>query len=275
MSVQGGSGQGRVAIVTGASAGIGLALTRRLVAAGYTVVMVARTKSTLEREAASVGSGAVPWPLDVGDLRALAELPAAVVERFGRLDVVVNNAGAHARGPLESIDPMALAEMVSVNLSAPIVLCRAALPHLNAGGTVVNIASLAGRVPFPGAATYCATKSGLRYFTSSLAEERPELRVCTVNPGPVDTGFFGEIERVHPMVFSQPMVSADDVAAVVMEAMEGESREISIPRASGWLTALGNTFPWLRRALLPMMRRKGERAKARYIEEKRRQSGAA
>ncbi len=269
-----GSDQGKVAIVTGASAGIGLAVTRQLVARGITVVMVARTRSTLESAAAKVGSGAVPWPLDVGDLSALAALPDAVVARFGRLDIVVNNAGAHHRGPVESVTPEQLAEMVHVNLSAPIVLTRAALPHLKPGASIIDVASLAGRVPFPNAATYSASKVGLRYFSASLAEERPDLRVCLVSPGPVDTGFFGDLEKVSPMVFSQPMVSADQVAERVLACLEGDSREIAIPRASGWLTTLGSLLPWLRRALTPMLKRKGERAKAAYILRKQRERDA-
>jgi len=262
------SQQGKVAIVTGASAGIGLAVTRQLVARGYTVVMVARTKETLEREAAAVGAGAVPWPLDVGDLPAVAALPDAVVARFGRLDLVVNNAGMHVRGPLMRNPALAYALMVEVNLTAPIVLTRAALPHLKPGAAVVNVASLAGRLPLPGAATYSAAKAGLRYFTAALAEEHPELRISTVSPGPVDTGFFGDLREVSDMVFSQPMVTADYAAAEVLRAAEQPSQEIAITRVSGWLTMLGYLLPSLSRALRPMMLRRGAKKKAAYMASK-------
>jgi NAD(P)-dependent dehydrogenase (short-subunit alcohol dehydrogenase family) len=91
---------GKVALVTGASSGIGLATCERLVELGARVAMVARTKSALDREAARLGSSrAGAFPLDVKDLGALAQLPARVVERFGRLDIVVNNAGLNHRGP--------------------------------------------------------------------------------------------------------------------------------------------------------------------------------
>lgn len=268
------SKQGKVAIVTGGSAGIGLAVVERMVKEGITVVMVARTASTLEQEAARLGSRALPWALDVGDLDALEALPAAVVARLGRLDIVVNNAGAHVRGPVDRIPAPALAQMIHVNLTAPIVLSRAALPFLGQDGTIVNITSLAGRTPLPEAATYSATKVGLRYFSTALAEERPDLRVCCVSPGPVDTGFFGDIERVSDLVFSQPMSTADEVAADVMACLSGPSRELAIPRLSGWLTAFINLFPSVRRALRPLLKRKGARAKAAYIAEKRRQAAA-
>ena len=260
--------QGKVAIVTGASAGIGLAATRLLVEHGYTVVMIARTRETLEREAAAIGPGAVPWPLDMGDIPAVAALPDAVVARFGRLDLVVNNAGLHIRGPLMKNPPLAYAPVVEVNLTAPIVLTRAALPHLKPGAAVVNVASLAGRLPLPDAATYSATKAGLRYFTAAVAEEHPDLRISTVSPGPVDTGFFGDLSQVSDMVFSQPMVTAQYVAQQILRAAQQPSQEIAITWASGWLTLIGYLFPGLSRALRPMMKRRGAKKKAAYAASK-------
>ena len=262
------AGSERVAIVTGASAGIGLAITERLVARGVRVVMVARTRATLEKEAARIGARAIPWPLDVGDLEAVAALPDAVVARLGRLDVLVNNAGLHHRGPVGDRAPAELAEMVHVNLSAPIALCRAALPHLPAGGAIVNVASLAGRAPVPGSATYGASKAGLRYFTASLAYERPDLRVSVVSPGPVDTGFFGDVSQVTNLTFSQPMVSAEVVAEAVERCLERPSGEIAIPWISGFFTRLVDNFRGLGDALRPLLERRGAAAKARYIARK-------
>lgn len=260
--------EGKVAIVTGGSAGIGLALAEKLVARGVTVVMVARTRETLEREAARLGPRAIPWPLDVGDLPAVAELPAAVVARLGRLDIVVNNAGLHHRGPLMKHPPLAFADMVAVNLSAPIVLSRAALPLLPEGGVIVNVASLAGRTALPEAATYSATKAGLRFFGRALAEEQSRVRVSTVSPGPVDTGFFGDLVEVSDIVFSQPMSTAAVVADACLRAIEGPSAEIAMPAFSGWLTTLGYLSPWLSRLLRPLLTARGAKAKAAYMARK-------
>jgi short-subunit dehydrogenase len=252
----------RVAIVTGGSAGIGLSVCRKLAERGAKVVMVARTAAVVEREAAAIG--AVPWPMDVGDLGALAALPDRVVERLGRLDLVVNNAGVHHRGPVAGRTPEQLAQMVHVNLAAPIVLSRAALPHLPDGGAIVQVASLAGRVPLQDAATYSATKAGLRFFARGLAAEHPRLVVSTVSPGPVDTGFFGEdLAEVSDLVFSQPMSTADEVADVVLAVID-RSREVSMPPASGWLTTLGYLAPWLQQALRPSMIRRGAVKKKAY-----------
>jgi hypothetical protein len=254
----------RVALVTGASSGIGLAVAEALVGRGMRVVMVARTAATLEREASRLGPFAVPWRLDVADLGALAKLPGDVKTRLGRLDVVVNNAGVHHRGPALQRTPAELAEMVHVNLAAPIVLSRAAAPELPKGGVIVNIASLAGMVPLPDAATYSATKAGLRFFTRALAVELPHLRISTVSPGPVDTGFLSDVDHVSDMVFSQPMSGAGEVAAAVVRCLDLPSTEIALPWASGKLATLGYLSPALQAALRPALARRGARAKARY-----------
>lgn len=265
---------GRVALVTGASAGIGLAVCRQLVAAGGRVAMVARTRQTLEAAAASLGGPehAVAWPLDVGDLTALARLPAEVAGRFGRLDFVVNNAGVHHRGPVEQRSPEDLAVMVTVNLAAPIVLTRAALPLLPRGGAVVAVASLAGFVPLPGAATYSATKAGLRFFGRALDQELRErgVRVHTVSPGPVDTDFFlGELDRVAPVTFSQPMSTPEQVAAAVLACLREGRQEVAMPWASGKLATLAYLSPALYRVLRPLLERLGARRKAAYAARRR------
>lgn len=253
-----------VALITGASSGIGKEVARKWAARGNLAVMVARDEGKLNAAAAELGSHAIPWPFDVADLGALASLPSRVVERFGALDVVVNNAGVHHRGPVADRDTRQIVDMVVVNLAAPLVLSRAALPHLGKGGAIVNVTSLAGRLPLPGSATYSATKAGLRFFTRALAEEHPQLVVSCVSPGPVDTPFFEDISEVSDLTFSQPMSSAEEVAELVLQCVRGPSREVCIPAASGRLTTLGYLFPALARALRPMLEARGARRKAEY-----------
>lgn len=259
---------GKVALVTGASAGIGLAVTERLINEGATVVMVARTEATLNTEANRLGPRAIPWPLDIGHLELVQSLPAAVVQRLGRLDIVINNAGLHHRGPALNHAPPKHAAMVNVNLSAPIVLTLAALPLLPDGGAVVQVSSVSGYVPVPGMATYGATKAGLRFFTRSLAEEHPRLRISTVSPGPVDTAFFGDARDVEPVAFSQPMSTADQVAAEVLACVHGPSQELALPRSSGRLATVAYLWPALARWLRPRLTARGEKNKAAYIQRK-------
>jgi len=261
-----------VAIVTGASSGIGLAAARMLVARGARVALVARTKAKLDALASELGKErAMSVPLDVTDRAALLALPGKVKERFGRLDVVVNNAGVNHRGEVRERTIEEIEEILDTNLTAPIRLTVAALPHLSRGGVVVNVASLAGKVPIPHEATYSATKAGLRAFSRALALELEEagVRVVSVNPGPVDTGFFGDVSTVPDIVFSQPMSSAEDVAGAVMRAIDGDALEIDIPALSGKLATAGYLSPRLAQALRPALERVGARNKARFIAARR------
>ena len=265
--------EGKIALVTGGSAGIGLATVRKLVQQGARVAVVARTEKTLRDAVASLPPGsAEAFAADVGDLRALAELPQRVHGKLGSLDIVVNNAGLHHRGPMLSVDALELGDMVTVNLAAPVVLTRAAAPLMREGGVVVNVASLAGMVPMRGQAVYGATKFGLRAFSRAARDELGPrgIRVCCVSPGPVDTGFFGEeLERVNDIVFSQPMSTADDVADAIMTCIRDGTPEIALPWLSGKLCTLGYVSPALSRMLRPALERKGAKAKKAYIARKR------
>ena len=263
---------GSVALITGASSGIGLEVARQLAHAGARVALVARTRANLDAAVAAIGAErAAAFAVDVTDLAALERLPAAVVARFGRLDILVNNAGANHRGEVLTQTPAHLAEIIATNLTAPIVLTRVAVPLLPDGGAVVNVASLAGVIPVAHEATYSASKAGLRAFTRALGEELAgrRIRCSTVCPGPVDTGFFGDIDEVPALVFSQPMSSAAEVAAAVLACIQQGEPEVAVPRLSGALAQVGYLFPALARRLKPLLEKRGASNKARYIAQKR------
>lgn len=257
-------------IITGASLGVGLATARRFHAEGANVVICARRPGPLDEAAAQLGDPdrVLAMACDVQDAGSLGDLVDATVERFGGINGVVNNAGAHFRGPLEGRSPKELATMVDVNLRAPIVLTRLALPHLRTGdgGFVVQVASLAGKVPLDGAATYSATKFGLRAFTYALAEELrgTGVRVSAVSPGPIDTGFIMDtLDEVEDIVFSQQMCTADDVARMVLDCAADGRVERSFPTSGSRLATLAYLMPGLRRMLKPRLKRRGARQKAR------------
>lgn len=265
--------RGKVTIVTGASSGIGLAVAQALVKEGGRVALVARTASKLEKIASELGKQAAAFPLDVGDLERLAALPRQVKEHFGTLDAVVNNAGLHYRGDMLRHAPEKLAEMCNVNLAAPMVLTRAAADEMRAGGCIVNVASLAGKLAVPGSAVYSGTKAGLRFWALAAAEDlgRRGLRIANVNPGPVDTSFFDDdIKHVSDLTFSQPMSTAEEVADAVLFCLRSEENpmEIDLPIASGKLATLGYLVPGVSRVLRPFLEMKGARAKRAYIERK-------
>jgi short-subunit dehydrogenase len=261
---------GKVALVTGASTGIGLAVCKRLAADGAKVAMVARTVDTLEKAAAEI-PGAVAFPADVTDFARMAKLPGEVADRLGGLDILVNNAGVNHRGKIMNHPPEKLAEMVTANLAAPIFLTRVAADVVRPGGAIVMIASLAGMVPVLHQATYSATKAGLRAFARAVAEELAErdVLVTTVSPGPVDTNFFGDVSKVPDLVFSQPMRTPDEVADAVIDALDTRRREIAMPSFSGKLATLAYVFPGLERLLRPALLRRGAKNKLRYIERRK------
>lgn len=261
---------GKTVVITGGSEGVGAATARRFAADGANLVLVARGQAGLERVAAEL-SDRVPvltCPMDVADFQACRELFEQVEARFGAVHVLVNNAGFHSRGPVERVDAAELGRMIDVNLRAPIVLSRLALPHIRkaGGGAIVNVASLAGRTPVAGAAVYSASKFGLRAFTFALAQELSGsgIKLAAVSPGPIDTGFImANIDRVADITFSQPMSTADEVAEAIMELAVNARREASMPPVSGLLTTMSYLFPRFGRLLQPALLRRGRKVKQR------------
>jgi short-subunit dehydrogenase len=265
---------GKIIVVTGASSGIGAAAARAFAAEGGHVVLAARTSGPLERvasEIAAAGGKARAMATDVGDASAAARLLDRVATELGGIDVLVNNAGVNYRGAVEQRKPEELAEIIAVNLTAPILWSRTVLPHLRkrGGGSIVNVASLAGHVPLPHEATYAASKWGLRGFSFSLAEELAGsgIRVSVVSPGPVDTEFImSHLADVPDLVFSQPMSTAEEIATLVLDsAADGELERLP-SRASGYLTTIAYLFPRLRQRLTPLMERRGRAAKQLYLD---------
>jgi NADP-dependent 3-hydroxy acid dehydrogenase YdfG len=206
--------EGKVALVTGASRGIGAAVARALAEQGVRLGLASRSGDDLGIP------GAVAEPTDVRDHAALERLVAATVDRHGRLDIVVANAGVGSYHSFLETPPEHVEEMVDVNVKGAIYTLRAALPHLIAGGEgdVVMLASEAGRRGFPGEAVYCASKFAQVGLTRALDGELREAGVrCTnVCPGGVATDFalaegYGRPEDALP-----GMMSAEDIAEVVL-----------------------------------------------------------
>jgi short-subunit dehydrogenase len=258
----------RTVVITGASAGIGLSCARLFAEAGANVVLVARGAAELERaraEIAQIGP-ALAIAADVAAPDGPERIVSGALARFGGLHVLINNAGRHARGPFGDQSEADLGAMVDVNLRAPILLTRRALPHLIASGrgAIVNVASLAGKVPTGGSAVYCATKFGLRGFSMALADELrgTGVTVSCVSPGPVDTQFImAELDTVTDLTMSQPLVTPDEVAALIVASALDGKLERDTPRLSGALATAGYLAPSLRRVLRPMLERRGRRNK--------------
>lgn len=271
----------KTVIITGGSEGVGAATARKFAEHGANLVLVARSKRNLDRIAEELrGKTRVEViAMDVSDTDACVNLFKKAEFEFGKINILVNNAGYHERGPVESVSVEDLGAMIDVNLKAPIILCKLAIKYLKqaGGGAIINVASLAGRTPVPRAATYSATKFGLRAFTFALGEELrgSDIKLAAVSPGPIDTGFImSNIDDVTDITFSQPMSTADEVAQEILNLTANKKRERSMPPISGLLTTTMYLFPWLGRLVLPLMIRKGRivkrklKARMRQMEEK-------
>ncbi|MBA6396760.1 SDR family oxidoreductase [Colwellia sp. BRX10-4] len=271
--------QGKTVVITGASAGVGAETARAFAKLKANLVLLARGQQALDEieKELSVETSVLTIKMDVANSADCQKMLESAQEKFGSIHYLINNAGYHQRGNVENNTAEQLAKMVDVNLRAPIVLSALILPYIrssitNGGfGGIVNVGSLAGRTPLQGAATYCATKSGLRAFTYALADELSGsgISIGLVSPGPINTGFImSEIDEVEDIVFSQPMSSPEQVTDAIIRVAKSQQIEISLPRSSGWLTTVSYLFPSLRRFLRPALYKKGRKAKERYRNKK-------
>lgn len=260
----------KTVIITGGSEGVGAATARLFADAGANLMLVARNKKNLEAIAAELRdrTRVEIFAMDVADADACVDMFKKTNFEFGRVDILINNAGYHKRGAFESVDASELTKMIDVNIKAPVFLTRTALPYLRdaGGGAIINVGSLAGRTPVPNSATYAASKAALRSLTYSLAEEfaGKNIKIAVVSPGPVDTGFImANIDNTSDLTFSQPLSTAKEVAQVILDLCGNSQREVAMPWISGVLTTVIYLAPWLARLLRPILERRGANIKAK------------
>ncbi|MFI2640872.1 SDR family NAD(P)-dependent oxidoreductase [Streptomyces sp. NPDC018610] len=227
--------QGKVALVTGASSGIGEATARALAAEGAAVAIAARRVDRLRAlrdELAAAGATVRVLELDVTDERAVHEAVRSVVEELGGLDVLVNNAGLMLLGPVEGADTTDWTRMMDTNVLGLMYMTHAALPHLlRAQGTVVQISSVAGRVAGRGAAAYNASKFAVNGFSEALRQEVTErgVRVVVIEPGTVETELRGHITHaaskaaIEERVAKIRQLQSADIAEAVRYAVTAPS----------------------------------------------------
>jgi NADP-dependent 3-hydroxy acid dehydrogenase YdfG len=219
-----------VALVTGASSGIGEATALKLSSLGAKVALVARRADRLNDLAERIGDGALVIEADVGDQSAAAAAVQRTVDELGRLDTLINNAGVMLLGPIQDAPLEEWETMLAVNVHGLLYCAHAALPHLLKAAEdsprnvadLVNISSVAGRVPRLGSGVYNLTKHGVGAFSESLRQEVTErhVRVSLVEPGAVATELAGhnrpEIQEVMAKRFgSIERMHADDIADAI------------------------------------------------------------
>ena len=192
----------KIAIVTGAGQGIGRAIAEKLAAGGATIVVTDINQAAAGQTARAIGGGAVAVPADVTSAESVTAMVGQAQSRFGRIDVLVNNAGWDKAGRFTDSDPADWDRVIQINLYGVLNTSKAVLPIMaeRGRGTVVNIASDAGRVGSSGEAVYSAAKGGVIAFTKATAREmaRHQVTVNCVCPGPADTELFAAIGGDNP-----------------------------------------------------------------------------
>lgn len=221
------STQGLVAVITGASSGIGEATARALASAGYRVALLARRADRIQALATELGDGALAIAADVTDRGSLASAADQVQESFGGADVLINNAGVMYVGPFSSDQRDEYRAMLEVNLLGAITATEVFLDQLKASksGDIVNISSVAGRTAMAGNGVYAATKWGITGWSESLRQELlPDVRVTVVEPGAVATELPNHVTHEQTRGFVQELyskveVTGADIAEVIAFAI--------------------------------------------------------
>ncbi len=288
----------RTILITGASSGLGAAIARALAPGGHRLALVARREDRLDAVAEEVRTlGGQPFarPADLADPDTPARVVAAVADRFGGLDALINNAGIGLPRYYSESEPEALREQVAVNFTAPILLTRHALPYLiDSRGSVINIGSAIAAVANPMLGAYGATKAGLAYWNDANRREMKGrgVSVSLVDLGPVSTEFFEAVRRrvdagdVRPPLGIDPAPDAlynamrdrppgalttnvEDAALRIIDLLEYPRRRLRVPRRVVWpfrlLGAILDLVPGLTDVAVSAMIRRVEREEIRGL----------
>ncbi len=223
---------GRVAVITGASSGIGAATARALAADGHRVALLARRVDRIEALAGELGDGAIAIEADVTDREALVAAAQRVQQELGGTDVLVNNAGVMLLGPFSSEQRADYRQMIEVNLLGAITTTEVFLDQIraNGGGDLINISSVAGRTARPINGVYAATKWGINGWSESLRQElQPDVRVTVIEPGAVGTELTDHITHAATKEATEEYVKdlairPEDIADVIAFAVSRPRR---------------------------------------------------
>lgn len=224
----------KVVIITGASSGIGEALARLFASEGAKLSLAARSQDKLETLARSLGPDAMPIRTDMTKPAAIREMVQLTAERFGRVDILINNAGVGIYGAFADTPPEQIEHLVATNWLGPVHAIQAVLPYMRKqrAGQIINISSVAGKISIPWMSTYCSTKFALNALSYGLRMELAEenIQVVSVCPGRIKTPF---TDNAFKDAQTSPLrpggISAERVARAVLRASLHNKREIVVP----------------------------------------------
>ena len=227
--------KGKVAVVTGASSGIGEATARALAGRGAAIVLAARAEEKLRffaREISAAGGHALPVKTDVTDRDSVEAMIERTIEEFGSLDILVNNAGLGLSGRVEDLRTDDLRYLFEVNLVGPLICVQAALPRMNRGGRIINVSSVVGKRAIPKVGGYCATKSALNALSDTLRVELATqgITVTSIYPGTTRTAFRENSRRTkdEKRGWRPRGVTPEKVAQKISVAAESGGRDVYV-----------------------------------------------
>lgn len=226
-------------VVTGASSGIGAATARLLAAGGHTVGIIGRRADRLQavlEECLIAAPASRSWVADLGDLDRAEEIAEEAERLFGGVDVLVNNAAIPKRMPVPELSPAQVEEVMRVNFFSPVRMTLRLLPHMLArrGGTIVNVASMGGRLGIPQEAAYCASKFALTGWSEAMAIDLHGTGVAVrlIQPGPIATDIWDRPGE-RPALIDVPKDPPELVARGIVEALGADRFEHYLPDLKG------------------------------------------
>jgi short-subunit dehydrogenase len=244
--------RGKVAVVTGASSGIGEATARELALRGATVVLASRAVDrlqALEREVSASGGAALVVETDVSDRSSVEAMVWRTVGEFGSLDVLINNAGLGLSGRVTEVRSDDVRHVFEVNTVGPLNCIQAALPHMGEGGRIINVSSVVGKRAIPKVGAYCATKSALNALSDALRVEVAgrKITVTSVYPGTTRTSFRENSRRTksEKRGWRPKGVTPDRVAEKIADAAERGTRDVYVTLPDRLFVAGVTLFPGL------------------------------
>lgn len=241
--------QGKVVLITGASSGIGALMAETFAAKGAIPILTARSLTKLQEIAARIHEKHAVYVLDVTDNNQITETVSQIREQFGRIDILINNAGygifeKFINAPVEQFE-----EMMDVNYMGTVRCTKAVLPHMlhSGSGHIVNIASMAGKVASAKSSGYAATKHAVLGFTNSLRQELvgTGVSLSAINPGPIHTPFFdrADPEGTYVKNIAWFMLKPEKVVFEIIRAIEHNTAEKNMPTIASFGIKLAQLFP--------------------------------
>ena len=259
----------KIALVTGAAGGIGMALTRRLIAAGYHVLMLDISAAGLAEAKQLFDDTVTAVECDLADPGSVAAAAALIRQRVASINVIVNNAGVITPGPFIDAQSQAIERQVQINVLGPLRILNVFLPMIANPGSVINVISMAGILPLKDSAVYSAGKFGMRGFTLALAlgAEKRGVQVSGIYPSSVDTPMLEKEAQSggSPLNFIAEPLSPERVVDLIMRAIRKGGMGSSVPFSDSLLSRLAMMVPGSLSASPAAFRGRGPAGQRRYL----------